>query len=185
MTISVGLDLGTGAVKTVLFRVEDGKTEWLARRNDKIRQRNPFKLAEDAFDSVLKDAGLAPGDVHYTATTGDGESIQFSTGHFYSMTTHARGAIYLEPETRSLLDVGGTLGIVSNVTLYGDTRKGRRPFFGNAALPEVAEPLLAELVAAAKAEGVEVITGRFGADMDVELINTGPVTLWLDTAEWS
>jgi D-tyrosyl-tRNA(Tyr) deacylase len=86
---------------------------------------------------------------------------------------------------RSLLDVGGTLGIVSNFTLYGDTRKGRRPFFGNAALPEVAEPLLAELVAAAKAEGVEVITGRFGADMDVELVNTGPVTLWLDTAEWS
>jgi benzoyl-CoA reductase subunit D len=110
MTISVGLDLGTGAVKTVLFRVEDGKTEWLARRNDKIRQRNPFKLAENAFDSVLKDAGLEPDDVHYTATTGDGESIQFSTGHFYSMTTHARGAIYLQPEARSLLDVGALHG---------------------------------------------------------------------------
>lgn len=110
MTISVGLDLGTGAVKTVLFRVEDGKTEWLARRNDKIRQRNPFKLAESAFDSVLKDAGLQSDDVHYTATTGDGESIQFSTGHFYSMTTHARGAIYLQPKARSLLDVGALHG---------------------------------------------------------------------------
>jgi len=110
MTITAGLDLGTGAVKTVLFDIEDGKTEWLARRNDKIRQRDPFKLAEKAFDSVLKDAGLEAGDVHYIATTGDGESIQFSTGHFYSMTTHARGAIYLDPEARSLLDCGALHG---------------------------------------------------------------------------
>ena len=110
MTITVGVDLGTGAVKTALFNVEEGKTEWLARRNDKIRQRDPFKLAESAFDSVLKDAGLSAGDVHYVATTGDGESIQFSTGHFYSMTTHARGAIFLEPEARSLLDVGALHG---------------------------------------------------------------------------
>ncbi len=110
MTITAGIDLGTGAVKTVLFSVEEGKTEWLARRNDKIRQRDPFKLAEDAFDSVLKEAGVASDDVQYVATTGDGESIQFSTGHFYSMTTHARGAIYLEPEARSLLDVGALHG---------------------------------------------------------------------------
>jgi benzoyl-CoA reductase subunit D len=110
MTLSVGVDLGTGAVKTALFSIEDGKTEWLARRNDKIRQRDPFKLADDALSSVLKDAGLDAGDIHYIATTGDGESIQFSTGHFYSMTTHARGAIYLEPEARSLLDVGALHG---------------------------------------------------------------------------
>ncbi len=86
---------------------------------------------------------------------------------------------------RSLLDVGGTLGVVSQFTLYADTRKGRRPFFGNAAPPDVAEPLLVALVEAAKAEGVEVVTGHFGADMEVELVNTGPVMLWLDTAEWS
>ncbi|HZD52447.1 MAG TPA: benzoyl-CoA reductase subunit D [Woeseiaceae bacterium] len=110
MTTSVGIDLGTGAVKTVLFNVEDGQVEWLERRNDKIRQRDPFKLAEEAFNSVLDSAGLKPEDVQYTATTGDGESIQFSTGHFYSMTTHARGAIYLEPEARSLLDCGALHG---------------------------------------------------------------------------
>ena len=86
---------------------------------------------------------------------------------------------------RSLLDVGGTLGIVSQFTLYGDTRKGRRPFFGGAARPADAEPLLDALVEAARAEGVPVVTGRFGADMDVELVNTGPVTLWIDTADWS
>jgi len=110
MTLAVGIDLGTGAVKTALFRVEGDNFEWLARRNDKIRQRDPFKLAEDAFNAVLNEAGLKSADLHYIATTGDGESIQFSTGHFYSMTTHARGAIFLEPEARSLLDCGALHG---------------------------------------------------------------------------
>ena len=110
MTVTVGLDLGTGAVKTVAFRVDNGEINWLARRNDKIRQRDPFKLAESAFDGVLQDAGLERDEVHYVATTGDGESIRFSTGHFYSMTTHARGAIYLEPEARSVLDMGALHG---------------------------------------------------------------------------
>jgi benzoyl-CoA reductase subunit D len=110
MTLAVGIDLGTGAVKTALFRVEGDDIEWLARRNDKIRQRDPFKLAEDAFNGVLNEAGLKSDDLHYIATTGDGESIKFSTGHFYSMTTHARGAIFLEPEARSLLDCGALHG---------------------------------------------------------------------------
>jgi len=86
---------------------------------------------------------------------------------------------------RSLLDVGGMLGIVSQFTLYGDTRKGRRPYFGGAAPPERAEPLLEALVQAAREAGASVVTGRFGARMDVELVNSGPVTLWIDTAEWS
>jgi D-tyrosyl-tRNA(Tyr) deacylase len=86
---------------------------------------------------------------------------------------------------RSLLDVAGTLGIVSQFTLYGDIRKGRRPYFGDAAPPAEAEPLLDALVEAARSEGVPVVTGRFGAEMDVELVNSGPVTLWIDTADWS
>jgi D-tyrosyl-tRNA(Tyr) deacylase len=81
---------------------------------------------------------------------------------------------------RSLLDVAGTLGVVSQFTLYGDCSKGRRPFFGVAAAPEVAEPLLEKLVGAAREEGVSVVTGRFGADMQVELTNDGPVTLLVD-----
>jgi benzoyl-CoA reductase subunit D len=110
MTVAIGLDLGSGAVKTVLFQVENGETKWLARRNDKIRQRDPFELAQTAYTDVLHEAGLAPDDVHYVATTGDGESVRFSTGHFYSMTTHARGAIFLDPEARSLLDMGALHG---------------------------------------------------------------------------
>lgn len=82
---------------------------------------------------------------------------------------------------RSLADTGGTLGVVSQFTLLGDTRKGRRPSYGEAAPPEEAERLIALLVAQARALGVMVVTGRFRADMDVELCNQGPVTLLLDT----
>lgn len=82
---------------------------------------------------------------------------------------------------RSLLDVQGTLGLVSQFTLYGDTRKGRRPGFGEAAPPERARPLLEEVVEAARSLGVPVVTGQFQAHMEVRLLNDGPVTLWIDT----
>ena len=81
----------------------------------------------------------------------------------------------------SLLDVGGTLGVVSQFTLFGDARKGRRPSFFDAAPPEQAEPLVAALVDAARSLGAAVVTGRFRARMSVELVNEGPVTLLLDT----
>jgi D-tyrosyl-tRNA(Tyr) deacylase len=81
----------------------------------------------------------------------------------------------------SVVDVGGTLGLVSQFTLWGDTRKGRRPSFGAAAEPDRARPLFDLLVVEAEALGVSVVTGRFGAKMDVSLVNAGPVTLLLDT----
>jgi len=86
-----------------------------------------------------------------------------------------------ERMNRSLLDIGGTLGVVSQFTLHGDARQGRRPFFGRAAAAEQAAPLLERLAAAAAGLGVPVVAGRFGAMMDVELVNAGPVTLLLDT----
>ncbi len=82
-----------------------------------------------------------------------------------------------------LTDVGGTVLVVSQFTLYGDARKGRRPSFTEAAPPELAEPLIAYLVERLRSEGLTVATGRFRAEMQVALINDGPVTLWLDTAE--
>jgi benzoyl-CoA reductase subunit D len=110
MTITAGIDIGTGAVKTVLFRVDGDDVEWLARRNDRIRRRDPLQLAEQSYDSLLTECALEREGVDYAATTGEGESIEFSTGHFYSMTTHARGAIYLEPECLSVLDIGALHG---------------------------------------------------------------------------
>ncbi len=80
----------------------------------------------------------------------------------------------------SLLDVGDQAIVVSQFTLYADTEKGRRPAFVNAALSEVAEPLVARFAALLAAKGVPTQTGRFGAHMLVEINNDGPVTIWLE-----
>lgn len=82
---------------------------------------------------------------------------------------------------RSLADTGGTLGLVSQFTLLADTRKGRRPSFGDAAPPEKAEPLFERVVEEARALGVPIVTGRFRKMMKVSLVNEGPVTLLIDT----
>jgi D-aminoacyl-tRNA deacylase len=80
----------------------------------------------------------------------------------------------------SLSDVDGSVLVVSQFTLYGDAEKGRRPSFIDAARPEIAIPLYESFVAALRNRGVSVATGEFGAMMDVELVNDGPVTLWLE-----
>lgn len=82
---------------------------------------------------------------------------------------------------RCLLDTGGTLGIVSQFTLYGDARHGRRPSFAAASPADQAAPLIEAVVDAARALGVPVVTGRFQAAMEVSLVNAGPVTILLDT----
>jgi D-tyrosyl-tRNA(Tyr) deacylase len=82
-----------------------------------------------------------------------------------------------------LADVNGALLVVSQFTLYGDARKGRRPDFVQAARPEQAEPLVDYFVAQLQSAGLPVATGQFRALMEVALVNDGPVTLWLDTAE--
>ena len=110
MTISVGIDIGSGVVKTALFRTDGGKSEWLARRVERIRKRDNMQLAKAGYDEVLEEAGLKPADVDYVATTGEGENVKFATGHFYSMTTHARGAIFLNPEARGVVDIGALNG---------------------------------------------------------------------------
>jgi D-tyrosyl-tRNA(Tyr) deacylase len=81
----------------------------------------------------------------------------------------------------SVQDVGGSVLVVSQFTLYGDCLKGRRPGFTGAAPPAVAEPLYEQFVIALKALGIPVATGRFAADMQVELVNDGPVTFVIDT----
>lgn len=86
-----------------------------------------------------------------------------------------------ENMNRSLLDVGGAALIVSQFTLHGDTRRGRRPSFIDAARPETAKPLVEAVVAGLRERGIEVAEGVFGAMMDVELVNDGPVTILLDS----
>ena len=84
---------------------------------------------------------------------------------------------------RSLLDVGGACLLVSQFTLYADARRGRRPGFTDAAPPDIAEALWRRVADAIRGHGVPVSLGEFGAGMAVELVNDGPFTIWLDTAD--
>ena len=107
---TVGIDIGSGVVKTALFRTAGDRHEWLAKRVERIRKRDPMELAQHGYEDVLADAKVAPNDVAYIATTGEGENVKFATGHFYSMTTHARGAVFLDPEARAVMDIGALNG---------------------------------------------------------------------------
>ncbi len=106
MTYTAGIDIGSGAVKTVLFR--DG--EWLAKRVERIRRRDPMDLARQGLDEVLAEKNLKQEEIAYIATTGEGENVKFATGHFYSMTTHARGGIFLNAQARAVVDIGALNG---------------------------------------------------------------------------
>jgi len=110
MTLTAGIDVGTGAVKAVIFKIENGKEEWLSRSTLRIRQRDPMQLAREAFEQTIADAGFHESDIAYVATTGEGESIPYHTGHFYSMTSHARGARHLDPKSVAILDCGALHG---------------------------------------------------------------------------
>ena len=82
---------------------------------------------------------------------------------------------------RSLLDTGGEALVISQFTLFADTSRGRRPGFTGAASPDLAERLYRTFAEALGGSGVRVATGRFGAEMTVELVNDGPFTIWLDS----
>ena len=84
---------------------------------------------------------------------------------------------------RSLLDINGAALVVSQFTLYADTRQGRRPSFTNAAPPATAEPLVERFKEAISSHGIQVAGGIFGAHMQVSLLNDGPVTIWLDNKD--
>lgn len=84
---------------------------------------------------------------------------------------------------RSVVDIGGALLVVSQFTLYGDVRRGRRPSFDGAMAPEEAESAYEAFVSDARAHGIRVATGKFRADMKVSSLNDGPVTIWIDSAK--
>jgi benzoyl-CoA reductase subunit D len=110
MPITAGIDVGTGAIKAAIFEVDGSNEKCLGKKVERVRQRDPLVLATNVYDDLLAENGLKRGDVAYCATTGEGESLHFHTGHFYSMTTHARGGIYLHPDARAVLDVGALHG---------------------------------------------------------------------------
>ena len=111
-------------------------------------------------------------------THGDGEAqLSWMADKIVGLRLFADGE---EKMNRSLADVDGALLVVSQFTLYGDAEKGRRPSFVDAARPETAIPLYQRFVALLRERGTPVETGEFGAMMEVELVNDGPVTLWIE-----
>jgi benzoyl-CoA reductase subunit D len=102
-----GIDVGSSAVKVAVMEERgDGEATILASGAERIRRRDPMKVCEELFESKAGSAGVSLGDFDYIATTGEGELVSFRTGHFYGMTTHARGALFLEAEARAAVDIG-------------------------------------------------------------------------------
>ncbi len=110
-----GIDVGSSAVKVAVMEESGaGNARLLTARCERIRRRDPRKVTEGLFASCLEAAGISRGDLAYVATTGEGDTVPFRTGHFYGMTTHARGGLFLDPEARSVLDIGAlhTRGVI-------------------------------------------------------------------------
>jgi len=112
MTLAAGIDVGSSAVKVVVVDDRENKHEILGRGLSRIRGREFAEVCDDAYDKALASAGLSRDDMVYVAGTGEDENVTFKTGHFYSMTTHARGGLHLVPDARAALDVGALHGRV-------------------------------------------------------------------------
>jgi benzoyl-CoA reductase subunit D len=105
--LTAGIDVGTAAIKAVILQYDaDDGHKVLAWGNERIRKRDPVKVVDDVWAKVMEDAGVTEDDVAYLASTGDGEVVKFRRGHFYGMTTHARGGLELMPEARAFVDIG-------------------------------------------------------------------------------
>ncbi len=104
---SAGIDVGSSAVKVALIEDHgDGTIDLVDSDSERIRKRDSMKVTEELFQTMLNRAGVARRDLEYVATTGEGDLVSFRTGHFYGMTTHARGALFLEPEALAAIDIG-------------------------------------------------------------------------------
>jgi len=105
--LTAGIDVGSSAVKSVVVKnAANGSAEVLALRTDRIRRRDLRRVIHESYTMALEEGGCTADDVAYVASTGEGELVDFRRGHFYGMTTHARGAVFLVPEARAVLDVG-------------------------------------------------------------------------------
>lgn len=105
MHVSAGIDVGSGAVKVAIMRTDGGGEDTLLTTvSSRIRRREVAKVVDEVFTAAVQAAHVD--EIHYIATTGEGEDNPLATGHFYGMTTHARGALYLAPQARAVLDVG-------------------------------------------------------------------------------
>lgn len=106
MAMTAGIDVGSGAVKVAVMNIADGREQLVAHYLERIRRRNVMEVVEESLAAALREAGLRRDQLDYIATTGDGDVIPWRTGHFYGMTTHSRGALFLQPQSRAAVDIG-------------------------------------------------------------------------------
>jgi benzoyl-CoA reductase subunit D len=106
---TMGIDVGGSYVKGVIMAYDEisGEHEIIDRQTEKIRKRNPKNVVDDIVDVLLDRNDLKHENISYLASTGEGEMVERKTGHFYSMTTHARGGKYLVPDAKTVVDMGG------------------------------------------------------------------------------
>jgi len=136
---TLGIDVGGSYIKAVLMEYSDNP-KMLSKRTEKIRKRNPSQVSDDIINALLKQQGLTIDDLAYLASTGEGEMVRRKTGHFYSMTTHAKGAIFLVPEGKTVVDLGALYvraikinneGRVLNYKMTGQCASGSGQFIEN------------------------------------------------------
>jgi len=106
MGYTAGIDVGSSTVKTVVIEGLGQGATIVGRNVERIRRRDPIAVVKDSYELALEEASVRPDELNYVATTGEGELVSFRTGHFYSMTAHARGGLHLLDEARAVLDVG-------------------------------------------------------------------------------
>lgn len=105
--LTAGVDVGSAVIKVAILETDDAGGQRLVHcRGERIRRRDMNAVAERLFADVLEATGVDRDALGYVATTGEGEAVPFRTGHFYGMTTHARGGLFLEPEARAIIDMG-------------------------------------------------------------------------------
>jgi benzoyl-CoA reductase subunit D len=104
MSVTAGIDVGSSAVKVAILRVGEGEDRVLGQAVARVRRRSVAEVVAEAFDAAVAAAGVT--ELDYVASTGEGEETPIATGHFYGMTTHARGALFLAPAARAVLDIG-------------------------------------------------------------------------------
>jgi benzoyl-CoA reductase subunit D len=110
--VSAGIDVGTSAIKVAILASPHGSgraragARMLASYLERVRRRDQRQVIALAYERALEIAGLARTGVDYLASTGEGEAVEFRTGHFYGMTAHARGAVFLDPEVKGAIDIG-------------------------------------------------------------------------------
>lgn len=179
---TMGVDVGGSYVKVVLLKYDhdNGNHELLDKQTEKIRKRDPKDVVVEAVDTVLERNNLNyDNDIAYLASTGEGEMVQKKTGHFYSMTTHARGGVFFAAEAKTVVDMGGlyvraikvdSRGKVLDYKMTGQCASGSGQFIENIsrylglAIEEVGEMSL-------KADNPEVPSGICAVLAETDVIN--------------